>query len=153
MRKKCYKMKEAVPNRKTAFSGLQCYNFKAPNKIAADDILMFYFYLSKKIKLDVSSESSAEQMIHLKHQVLFSQKKKLRICCITESATLEMKEKESPQKRLVKFSVCKAKRRQLPQATHMPTSRHFLGTTAHQTYIIECRNKHAVLMFIYQEKE
>ena len=28
-------------------------------KIAADDILIFYFYLSKKISLDVSSESSA----------------------------------------------------------------------------------------------
>ena len=32
---------------------------KAPNKIAADDILMFYFYLSKKIRLDLSCESSA----------------------------------------------------------------------------------------------
>ena len=28
-------------------------------KIAADDILIFYFYLSKKIKLVLSSESSA----------------------------------------------------------------------------------------------
>ena len=25
---------------------------KAPNKTAADDILIFYFYLSKKIRLD-----------------------------------------------------------------------------------------------------
>ena len=32
---------------------------KAPNKIAADDILIFYFYLCKKIKLDFSYESSA----------------------------------------------------------------------------------------------
>ena len=33
---------------------------KAPNKIAADDILIFYFYLSKKIRLDqFSCESSA----------------------------------------------------------------------------------------------
>ena len=32
---------------------------KAPNKNAADDILIFYFYLSKKIRLDVSCESSA----------------------------------------------------------------------------------------------
>ena len=31
---------------------------KAPNKNAADDILIFYFYLSKKIRFDVSSESS-----------------------------------------------------------------------------------------------
>ena len=30
------------------------------------------FYLSKKIRLDVSSESSAQQRIHLNHQVLFS---------------------------------------------------------------------------------
>ena len=32
---------------------------KAQTKIAADDILIFYFYLSKKIRLDVSCESSA----------------------------------------------------------------------------------------------
>ena len=32
---------------------------KAPNKIAADDILIFYFYLSMKIRLDFSYESSA----------------------------------------------------------------------------------------------
>ena len=32
---------------------------KERNKNAADDILFFYFYLSKKIRLDVSSESSA----------------------------------------------------------------------------------------------
>ena len=33
-----------------------------------------YFYLSKKIRLDFSCESSAKQRIHLKHQVLFSLK-------------------------------------------------------------------------------
>ena len=32
---------------------------KRQTKIAADGILIFYFYLSKKIRLDVSSESSA----------------------------------------------------------------------------------------------
>ena len=32
---------------------------KRQTKIAADDILYFYFYLSKKIRLGVSSESSA----------------------------------------------------------------------------------------------
>ena len=32
---------------------------KPQTKIAADDILIFYFYLSKKIRLDVSSESAA----------------------------------------------------------------------------------------------
>ena len=47
---------------------------KRQTKIAADDTLMFYFYLSKKIRLDVSSESSAWQRIHMKHQVLFSLK-------------------------------------------------------------------------------
>ena len=36
---------------------------KAPNKNC--------FYLLKKIRLDVSWESSAKQRIHLKHQVLF----------------------------------------------------------------------------------
>ena len=35
------------------------YLLKRQTKIAADDILIFYFYLSKKIRLDVSSESSA----------------------------------------------------------------------------------------------
>ena len=32
---------------------------KEPNKIAADDILIIYFYPSKKIRLDFSCESSA----------------------------------------------------------------------------------------------
>ena len=32
---------------------------KRQTKIAADDILVFYFYLSKKIRLDFSCESSA----------------------------------------------------------------------------------------------
>ena len=31
--------------------------FKCQTKIAADGILIFYFYLSKKIRLDVSCES------------------------------------------------------------------------------------------------
>ena len=47
---------------------------KRQTKIAADDILIFYFYLSKEIKLDFSCESSAWQRIHLTHQVLFSLK-------------------------------------------------------------------------------
>ena len=49
-------------------------------KIAADDILIFSFYLSKKIRLKFLCESSAEQRIHLKHQVLFSLKNNERIC-------------------------------------------------------------------------
>ena len=32
---------------------------KEPNKIPADDILIFYFYLSRKIRLDFSCEPSA----------------------------------------------------------------------------------------------
>ena len=46
-------------------------------KIAADDTLIFYIYLSKKIRLDFSCESSA--WIHLKHQVLFSLKNNEKI--------------------------------------------------------------------------
>ena len=47
---------------------------------------LVYFYLSKKIRLDVSSESSAWQRIHMKHQVLFSLKNDEKIfmdvlCC------------------------------------------------------------------------
>ena len=58
-------------------------------KIAADDILIFYFYLSKKIRLDFSCESSAQQRIFLKHQVLFSLKNNENIfmgvvCCIRD---------------------------------------------------------------------
>ena len=45
---------------------------KRQTKIAADNIFILYFYHSKKIRLDFSSESSAQQRIHLKHQVLFS---------------------------------------------------------------------------------
>ena len=40
---------------------------KGPSKIAADDT----FYLSKKIRFDVSCESSAKQRIHMKYQALF----------------------------------------------------------------------------------
>ena len=52
---------------KSVFSGALSLCFKsgpiltlkAPNKMAVDDILIFYFYLSKKIRLDFSCESSA----------------------------------------------------------------------------------------------
>ena len=48
---------------------------KVPSKIAADDtFIFFYFYLLKKIRLDVSCESSVRQRIHKKYQVLFSLK-------------------------------------------------------------------------------
>ena len=59
---------------------------KCQTKIAADNILILYFYLSKKIRLDFSCESSAQQRIHLKYQVLFSLKNNEKIfmnvvCC------------------------------------------------------------------------
>ena len=65
---------------------LQFQPLKRQTKIAADDILIFYFYLSKKIRLDFSCESSAKQRVHLKHQVLFSLKNNEKIfmnvvCC------------------------------------------------------------------------
>ena len=49
---------------------------KCQTKIAADDLIIFYFYLSKKIRLDFSCESS----------VLFSLKNNAKIfmnvvCC------------------------------------------------------------------------
>ena len=67
-------------------SNLAYLTLKAPSKIAADDILIFYFYLSKEIRLDFSCESYARQRIHLKHQVLFSLKNNEKIimnvvCC------------------------------------------------------------------------
>ena len=50
---------------------------KAPITTAADDIHKYFFHcFSEKIRLDVSSESSARQRIHLKHQALFSSKDK-----------------------------------------------------------------------------
>ena len=59
-----------------------------PSKIAADDTFdfFFYFYLLKKISLDVSCESSARQRIHKEHHDLFSLKNNEKvfmniICC------------------------------------------------------------------------
>ena len=45
---------------------------------AADDIHKFFFFhcFSENIRLDVSSESSARQRIHMKNQALFSLKDK-----------------------------------------------------------------------------
>ena len=55
---------------------------KAPSTTAAEDILKYFFhYFSEKIRLDVSSESSARQRIHKKNQALFSsndKRKKLK---------------------------------------------------------------------------
>ena len=48
---------------------------KRKTKIAADDILIFHFYLSKKIRLDFSYESSAKQKDSLEtSNLIFSEK-------------------------------------------------------------------------------
>ena len=47
--------------------------------------LIFFRCFSEKIRLDVSSESSARQRIHMKNQALFSSKdksKKLKCCLL-----------------------------------------------------------------------
>ena len=50
---------------------------KAPVTTAADDIHKYFsIVFSEKIRLDVSSESSARQRIHMKNQALFSSKGK-----------------------------------------------------------------------------
>ena len=52
---------------------LDALALKAPITTAADDIHKYFFhYFSEKIRLDVSSESSARQRIHMKNQALFS---------------------------------------------------------------------------------
>ena len=55
---------------------------KAPITTAADDIHKYFFIVfSEKIRLGVSSESSARQRIHMKIQALFclkDKKKKLK---------------------------------------------------------------------------
>ena len=46
---------------------------------AADDIHLYFFHcFLEKIRLDVSSESSSGQRIHMKNQALFSLKDKSR---------------------------------------------------------------------------
>ena len=49
---------------------------KAPITTAADDIHKFFHCFSEKIRLDVSSDSSARQRIQMKNQALFSLKDK-----------------------------------------------------------------------------
>ena len=52
---------------------------KAPITTAADDIYKYLFIVfEKKIRLDISCESSARQRIHMKHQALFPSKAKSR---------------------------------------------------------------------------
>ena len=59
----------------------------APTTTAADNIhiKIFFHCFSEKIRLDVSSESSARQRIHMKNQCLFSLKdkrEKLKCCLL-----------------------------------------------------------------------
>ena len=57
--------------------GYMCFlTLKVPITTAADDINIFSLFFRR---LDVSSESSARQRIHLKHQALFSSKDKSKI--------------------------------------------------------------------------
>ena len=64
---------------------------KAPNENCSRRPSNFFsFIFSKKIRLDFSCDSSAEQRIHLKHQVLFSLKNNEKIfmnvvCCSCHS--------------------------------------------------------------------
>ena len=51
------------------------FTLKAPITTAADDILIFSYFL-EKTSLDFSCESSAGQTIHIKSQDLFSLKNK-----------------------------------------------------------------------------
>ena len=56
---------------------------KVPITTAADDTYKYFFNcFSEKIRLDVSSESSARQRIHLKNQaLLFSKDKSKKLKC------------------------------------------------------------------------
>ena len=53
---------------------------KVPITTGADNIHKYFFHcFSEKIRLDVSSESSARQRIHMKNQALFSSKEKNKV--------------------------------------------------------------------------
>ena len=49
---------------------------KAPTTTAADDFINIFSLFLEKIRLDVSSESSSRQRIHMKNHGLFSSKNK-----------------------------------------------------------------------------
>ena len=62
------------------------FTLKAPITSAADNIHKYFFIVfSEKTRLDVSSESSARQRIHMKNEALCSSKdnsKKLKCCLL-----------------------------------------------------------------------
>ena len=69
-----YNKMDSTPGCPIVFFGMSIFvTFKCLAKFVADDILSFC-YFSKKISLDISGESSAWQMIHMKCQDLFSMK-------------------------------------------------------------------------------
>ena len=47
---------------------------KVPSKLAADDILNFYYYFSEKLRFDILCKSFAGQTIYIKCQALVSMK-------------------------------------------------------------------------------
>ena len=58
---------------------------KVPVTTAAEDTHKYFFPCFSEKRLDVSSESSARQRIHMKNQALFSSKdisKKLKCCLL-----------------------------------------------------------------------
>ena len=69
---------------------------KASVTIAADDNFYFFFFQKKKTSLDISCESSAWQMIHMKWQDLFSLKKRgwsgvAMVLCILRHRGVQLK--------------------------------------------------------------
>ena len=61
--------------------------FKGPPGAFVSYCNISWYFLWKKIRLDVSCESSASQRIHMKYQVLFSRKNKEKM--FKETSSLE----------------------------------------------------------------
>ena len=53
-----------------------CFPLKRQSRLQQTTFINFFHCFSEKIRLDVSSESSARQRIHMKNQALFSSKDK-----------------------------------------------------------------------------
>ena len=63
--------------RQTIHVVTKIYSFKplkSQAKLKQTTLLFFYFYLSKKIWLDDSCESTAKQRMHMKYRLIFSEK-------------------------------------------------------------------------------
>ena len=74
MRLFLFSLKERICSNVSLFFLL---TLKVPITNAADDIHKYFFFVFQtKIRLDVSSESSARQRIHMKNQASFSSKDK-----------------------------------------------------------------------------